>query len=120
MRDEGLYLDDIVDAIGAILRFLDGISREEFLASDLLQSAVSQKFMIIGEAVSKISNDLRNNYPMVDWTRMKAFRNVIVHDYSGVDMEIVWATATNLLHPLGEQIQLIIAKDFPFEPTADK
>ena len=67
MRSDELYLGDIIVAIDAIVSFLDQASKEEFLASDLLQSAVQQKFMIIGEASSKVSRELRIRHPSLDW-----------------------------------------------------
>lgn len=67
MRSDELYLGDIIVAIDAIVSFLDQASKEEFLASDLLQSAVQQKFMIIGAAASKVSRELRIRHPSLDW-----------------------------------------------------
>ena len=114
MRDEGLYLDDIRDAIDSILRFLTGVEKQDFIVDDLLQSAVQQKFMVIGEAASRVSNELRARYPMVDWKGMISFRNILVHFYFGLNLEIVWDTAQHRLVPLRKQIASIIEQDFPF------
>ncbi len=113
MRDEGLYLEDILDSIDAILRFLDNVEKENFLASELLQSAVSQKFMVIGEAASKVSKELRGRYPEIDWKGLISFRNVLIHFYFGLDLEIVWDTTQNRLSKLKTEIAKILLEDFP-------
>jgi uncharacterized protein with HEPN domain len=65
MRSEKLYLNDIVEAADAIARFLNDVSRDDFLTDELRQSAVSQKFVIIGEAASRVSESLRTQYPNI-------------------------------------------------------
>ncbi len=119
MRSDELYLGDIIIAIDSIVSFLDQTGKQDFLANDLLQSAVQQKFMIIGEASSKVSGELRIRYPSLDWTGMIAFRNVLIHHYFGVDLEIIWATAANRLIPLRAQVEVILEEYSSYLEASD-
>lgn len=92
MRDEGLYLDDIVEAVDHIQQFVSGLSREDFLASELIKSAVLQKLSIIGESSSKISTKIKVQYPQIDWAAMKGLRNIAVHAYFDINWQTVWDT----------------------------
>jgi uncharacterized protein with HEPN domain len=93
MRSEAQYLADIVEAADAIARFLSGVDRNAFLQDELRQSAVIQKIGVIGEAAGKTSPDLRGRYPEVDWPRIVGMRNLLVHGYFSVKLDIVWLTA---------------------------
>ena len=109
MRTDQLYLTDIVEAAEAIARFIDGIDDASELQSDeMRQSAVLQKLIVIGEAASKVSSDLRGEYPEVPWGEVVAFRNFAVHAYFGVDWHIVWTTVTADVPALKQQIARIL------------
>ena len=89
MRDEYLFLGDIVDAAEAIQRYLSGVDQEKFMADEILQGAILNKLTIVGEAASKVSKDFRNKHPEINWKGIIAFRNILVHAYFGLDMEII-------------------------------
>ena len=93
MRPEEFYLRDIILACKSANGFVDDISREFFDESDLYQSAVLFKLMIVGEAASNISLDIRNRYTDVDWQSLKGFRNIIAHEYFPLNQDIVWDSA---------------------------
>jgi uncharacterized protein with HEPN domain len=78
MRSEQLYLTDIVTAADAMASFLTGIEHEEFLTDELRQSAVIQKILVIGEAASHISQQLRDKYPEVVWPQIVGMRHILV------------------------------------------
>ncbi len=109
MRRDLLYLQDIVDAADAIGAFLADKSQEDFLASDLLQSAVLQKLSVIGEAVANLSADAKSRNPEVEWRDIVAFRNIAVHAYFSVRWPIVWTTATGDVPTLTAQVAQILA-----------
>jgi uncharacterized protein with HEPN domain len=113
MRREELYLRDILEAADAIEGFIAGVTREQFLESDLLRSAVLHKLTIIGEAASRISRDFADRFPEVEWAAISGFRNIAVHQYFAVDWNIVWVAATKETLILKEQITAILAKEFP-------
>ena len=94
MRDEELYLRDIVEAAGAIDRFLAGMSEDEWIDDEVRQSVVMHHLIIIGEAASRLSREFRETHPHIVWTDIVGFRNLAVHAYFSVSWPIVWVTAT--------------------------
>jgi uncharacterized protein with HEPN domain len=112
MRSEAQYLTDMVEAADAIARFLSGVDREAFLQDELRQSAVVQKIGVIGEAAGKISPELRDRYPDVDWPRIVGMRNLLVHGYFSIKLGIVWMTATQSIPDLRGKIAGILAQEF--------
>lgn len=113
MPREELYLQDIIEASNAIERFLKNIEEDEFLESELLQSAVLHKLSIIGEASARVSEDLKSRYSEIEWKAIVGFRNIAVHAYFTINWKIVWETATMRVAPLREQILQILQDDFP-------
>lgn len=93
MRRDALYVQDMVAALDAIAAFIDGKVRDDLRVSELLQSAVLQKLTIIGEAAARVSPDLKLQFPEIEWRQIVRFRNIIVHQYFGLDWEIVWIAA---------------------------
>ena len=89
-RDFRLYLVDILDSGSAVLAFVKDLSFEEFCNDRKTSSAVIREFEIIGEAVGKLSDELKQKRPDVEWQDIKDFRNLLIHEYFGVDMEIMW------------------------------
>jgi uncharacterized protein with HEPN domain len=89
-RDLRLYLADILDSGNAIREFVEGMSLEDFCNDRKTSSAVIREFEIIGEAVGKLPNELKQEWSAVEWHDIKDFRNLLIHEYFGVDLEIVW------------------------------
>src|SRR3989338_10683417 len=89
-RDFRLYLVDILDSGSAVLAFVKDLSFEEFCNDRKTYSAVIREFEIIGEAVGKLPDELKQKRPDVEWQDINDFRNLLIHEYFGVDMEIVW------------------------------
>ena len=116
MRRDRLYLDDIVEAAEAISHFLDGITENAFLASDLLQSAVLQKLTIIGEAAARLSPEFKADNPGIPWSDIAAFRNIAVHAYFSVQWPIVWVAATEEATLLRTQVLAILADEQQMPP----
>ena len=113
MRSEQLYLTDIVEATEAITRFLDGVGEDVFMADDLIQSAVLQKLLIIGEAAARISKPFRARYPHIPWSQIVAFRNFVIHAYFSINWSIAWVAATVEVSLLREQVVALLQDEFP-------
>jgi len=106
-RSVDLYLDDLVEAGKAILSYVDNISFEEFKTDRMRQSAVIREFEIIGEAVGKLPDELKMSSPDVAWQDIKDFRNLLAHEYFGVDLEIVWQVVQANLPALIRQVEAL-------------
>ena len=94
------FLQDILEAIADIETFTAGVDFEGFQANREKVLAVVKSIEILGEAVKKIPNDLRSQYPEVPWKSIAGMRDVLVHEYWGVDVNVVWATVQEGLPPL--------------------
>ncbi len=103
-----LYCQDILDSGSAILSYVQGVTFENFAHDRLRCSAVIREFEIIGEAVGKLPAGLKDTYPEIPWQDIKDFRNLLAHEYFGVDLEIVWNTIHNDLPVLLDAVQRII------------
>ena len=89
-RDILLFIDDILESIAAIEDFVNDIEYDFFVSDRKTYSATIREFIIIGEAISKIPETIKMQKPDVAWRLIKDFRNFIVHEYFGIDPEIVW------------------------------
>ena len=89
-RDIHLYLDDILDSGYAITDYVKGMSFDDFCKDRKTYSAVVREFEIIGEAVGKLPDGIKQRRSEVEWQDIKDFRNLLIHEYFGVDLEIVW------------------------------
>jgi uncharacterized protein with HEPN domain len=111
MRREELYLTDIIEAADAIQRFLVDVGQNTFLRNELLQSAVLQKLMIIGEAASRLPKEFRDRHPEIEWEDIIGFRNIAVHAYFAVEWSIVWVAATQEATELRRKIAETLTKE---------
>lgn len=108
-RNVELYLSDILESGNAILEFTGEMSYEEFRGDRKTSSAVIREFEVIGEAVGKPPDHVKEKYPGVDWQDIKDFRNLLIHEYFGVDLEIIWKVVQDdlpgLLNSVGEMMK---------------
>jgi uncharacterized protein with HEPN domain len=106
--DDHLFLQHILDAIERIETYLEGVERERFDTFPMLQDAVIRQLQVIGEAVRRLSAELRTNYPTVPWKMITGMRNKLVHDYFGIDLDAVWLTAQRDLPDLKSWVTTMI------------
>lgn len=109
-RDLILLLEDMLESALKIKRYTTNLDYDSYLADDKTIDAVVRNFEIIGEAANRIDPDFRMINPEIEWNRIRGFRNRIVHDYFGIDNEIVWTIIENDLENLIEQLEFVISK----------
>ena len=96
MRGDSAYLSHIIDAIDKVAAYIEG-GEAEFFKNTLVQDAVIRNLEIIGEAVRHLSPVLKAGYPHVPWKEIAGMRDKLIHQYFGVNLDVVWETAANIL-----------------------
>jgi uncharacterized protein with HEPN domain len=106
MKDDRLYLVHILDCIDHILQFTRE-GKDSFVADRKTQDAVLRNLHTLSESVQRISTNTKLKYPEVPWREISAFRNVVVHDYLGIEPERIWDIVERDLPSLKVQISVI-------------
>jgi uncharacterized protein with HEPN domain len=107
-RSSRLLLEDILTAIGKIQRYIANMDRVGFLADEKTVDAVVRNLEIIGEASRQLPEGFKSQHPDIPWNKMAGLRNRIVHDYIGIDQEIVWHIIQNELVALRSAIESLL------------
>jgi len=102
------FLQDILDSAKIALTHIKNMKLEDFLNDLQCQDAVIRRLEIIGEASRRISEETCKTYPELPWSEMISMRNIMIHEYDEVDLNIVWETTVNDLPPLIVKIENIL------------
>jgi uncharacterized protein with HEPN domain len=108
--DDLILLGDILDAILRVESYTRGVSKEQFLENLMMQDAVMHQIEIVGEASNGISEEFRETHSSLPWLQMRAIRNKIVHDYRGINLQIIWDTVKNDLPLLKAQVRSLLGE----------
>lgn len=107
MNRDQVYLRHILDAIEKIESYV-AVGHDTFMAETHWQDAVIRQLEIIGEATKHLSNDLRSQHAEVPWRRVAGLRDVLIHDYMGIDVVAVWEITQREIPQLKQQIEAIL------------
>ena len=107
-RNYNLYLQDIVPATDRIASYIEGVTCSEFETDQMRIDAVIRNLQIIGEAVKRIPDSIREGYPSVPWHNIAGLRNRVTHVYFNVDIDIIWDVVQFELPMLKTRIQQLI------------
>jgi uncharacterized protein with HEPN domain len=105
------YLRHILDEANYILERAQGLSKEEFFRDPTLKRAFVRSIEVIGEASKKVPDGFRKKYKVIDWKAMAGMRDKLVHDYFGIDYDLVWDVVSNKIPTLKKQIVQIISSE---------
>ena len=92
MKDDLAYIEHIQEAISKILRYTQNLTREKFEDSPMVQDAVIRNIEVIGEATKNISSEMTSTFDKIPWKEMAGMRDKLIHDYMGVEIDVVWKT----------------------------
>lgn len=109
-RDYFFRIQDILKAIDKIERFTKRLRFTQFKKNELVIDAVVRNLEVIGEASKNIPASVRHSHPGIPWEQMSGMRNILIHEYFGVDVKVVWHTAKKSLPSLKKQLQELIPK----------
>ncbi len=110
-REYRLYLADILKARGRIRDYTDRMTYKEFAESNITIDAVIRNLEVIGEAARKLPPEIRNRSPEIEWRKIVAMRNVLTHEYFGVNTQIVWDVVQNKIDQIGKFCQKLMEGD---------
>jgi uncharacterized protein with HEPN domain len=103
MDKDKLYLRHIVEAVEKIRRYTKGLTLDAFKADTLVQDGVVRELEIIGEAARMVSEATKKSHSDIRWYEIAGMRNRLIHEYFGVDLDVVWKTVAEDLHILLER-----------------
>ena len=102
------FLEDILDSIKKIRRYIKGYDAKSFMKDSFVQDAVIRNFEIIGEASNNLPFRVKKQYPNIPWEQMYLFRNYLAHEYFGADLNIVWRIARHQIDEYIPELEHII------------
>jgi len=109
-RNLNLYLNDIQQAVAKIQKYVKGYTFEKFIKDDKTVDAIIRNFSIIGEAGFHIPEDFQEKHPQVPWHEIIGMRNKVIHEYFGLNEEILWKTIQDDLPRLKKDLLKITEK----------
>ena len=110
-RDLRLFLEDILIACNKITTFTEGMTFEAFLADAQVRDAVLYNLAVIGEAVKNLPAELRDLHPEVEWRKMAGMRDIVTHEYFGIDNNVLWDVIQNKVPLAADHIRRILDLD---------
>lgn len=110
-RDYKVYLQDVLDAAGKVRSYTTGLSFKIFSEDAKTVDAVVRNLEVIGEAIKQVPDDVRAKYTDVEWKKIAGLRDILIHQYFGVDVEIIWDIVQYKLPVLEAQLIKIIEEE---------
>jgi len=107
-KDNSVYIEHMLDSILRIDEYVE--SKELFYDSHLVQDAVVRNLQVMAESSQRLSEEIKNKYPDIPWNDISGFRNVLVHDYLGIDLDVIWSVVEQELPRLEKTLNEINSK----------
>lgn len=106
-RDWRVRIDDALQAARRIRRYSEGMSLETLKTDERTADAILKNFVVIGESARHVPEEIQRRYPAIPWDSMRDMRNVVVHEYFGLSVEMVWQTVSQDIPALIEALELV-------------
>ena len=97
-KDDSVYLEHMLDCLERIDEYI--VDKTQFYSSRLVQDAVIRNLQVMAESSQRLGDDIKQDYPDVPWKQISGFRNILVHDYLGVDLDVIWSVVEQELPDL--------------------
>jgi len=107
-RDSRVYLEDILEATRKITVYTGGLSKAAFLEDEKTIDAVVRNLEVIGEAVKNLPEHLRTQHSTVEWKKIAGLRDILIHEYFGLDAEIVWDIVQHKVPALDREVRAML------------
>ena len=107
-RNQQFRLEDIYDALVVISEYIDDMDYDAWMHDKKTVDAVIRNLEIIGEAASHVSEDIQKQHTDIPWYQMKAMRNILIHEYFGIDIDVLWQTVKEDLPPLKAYLKKVL------------
>jgi uncharacterized protein with HEPN domain len=107
-KDARILIGHVLDSINLIQGYARNLTKKDFQASHQAQDSIIRRLEIIGEAVRNLPDDLKDKHPEIPWRQIAGMRNVLIHEYFGVDLDLTWKTVERDLPTLKNQITKIL------------
>lgn len=107
-KDPRVYLKHILDNIQKIEKDLNKLCKKDFLNSDTIQDASIRRLEIIGEATKNLPKSFKEKHPEIDWKSIAGLRDILIHEYFGIDLDLVWKIIKKDIEPLKKHIESLI------------
>lgn len=110
-RIPSILFADMLDCVDTVFEYTAGMDFDKFLNDRKTRDAVIRNIQVLGEAANRVPKEVREQYPDIEWMRIIRSRHILVHDYAGIDFEIVWRIVEVHLYPLREALIKIVANN---------
>ncbi len=107
MRNYKLYVDDIKQAVKKIEKYTKNLTLSKLKQNELITDGIIRNLEIIGEAIKNIPSNIKESHPEIEWKKIAGLRDILAHEYFGIDIEVLWDIIKNKLPDLKKKISKI-------------
>ena len=108
-KNNAVYIDHMLECIQRINEYV--VSKEQFYNTHIVQDAVVRNLQVMSESSQRLADEIKRNYPAIPWKQISGFRNILVHDYLGVDLDVIWSVIEQELPGLEKALNEIQKND---------